>query len=92
MADGKLCEVLTAPVLNSELVGKTICECYNIMRAELDELKSELNSCREVIKIQASLVIRDLTLRVFAIIRFRGENPPRENCTVILQSPCTVVA
>ena len=43
--------------------------------------------------IQASLVIRDLTLRVFAITRFRGgKKKPWENCTVILQSPCTVVA
>ena len=41
--------------------------------------------------LQASLVIRDLTLRVFAITRFR-EKKPWENCTVILQSPCTVVA
>ena len=43
------------------------------------------------IYIQASLVIRDLILRVFAITRFRGKKP-WENCTVILQSPCTVVA
>jgi hypothetical protein len=38
------------------------------------------------ILIQASLVIRDLTLRVFTITRFR-EKKPWENCTVILQSP-----
>ena len=41
--------------------------------------------------VQASLVIHDVTLRVFAITRFR-EKKPWENCTVILQSPCTVVA
>ena len=28
-----------------------------------------------IFKIQASLVIRDLTLRVFAITRFREKNP-----------------
>jgi len=44
-----------------------------------------------IFKLQASLVICDLTLRVFAITRFR-EKKPWENCTVILQSPCTVVA
>jgi hypothetical protein len=41
--------------------------------------------------VQATLVIRNLTLRVFAITRFRGEKKPWENCTVILQSPCTMV-
>jgi hypothetical protein len=52
MADGKCCEVLTVPVFNGELVGKSnICECCSIMRTQLHELKSELNSCREIIKI-----------------------------------------
>ena len=44
-----------------------------------------------IVLVQASLVIRDLTLRVFVITRFR-EKKPWENCRVILQSPCTVVA
>ena len=47
--------------------------------------------CLLTIQVQASLVIRDLTLRVFAITQFM-EKKPWENCTVILQSPCTVVA
>jgi len=52
MADGKVFEVQIAPVLQSELVEKNnICECCNLMRAELEELKSELKSCREIIRI-----------------------------------------
>jgi hypothetical protein len=43
-------------------------------------------------QLQATLVIRDLTLRVFAITRFRKKKKPWENCIVILESPCTVVA
>ena len=52
MADGKVVEVQIAPVLQSELVEKNnICECCNLMRTELEELKSELKSCREIIRI-----------------------------------------
>ena len=52
MADGEVFEVQIAPVLQSELVEKyNICECCNLMRAELEELKSELKSCREIIRI-----------------------------------------
>jgi hypothetical protein len=47
--------------------------------------------CSIIYYILATLVIRDLTLRVFAIARFRGKKTWK-NCTVILQSRCTVVA
>ena len=52
MADGKVCVEQTAPVLFSNVVVKdNICECCNKIRSELDELKSELKSCREIIRI-----------------------------------------
>ena len=54
-------------------------------------LSSRLQDITSENILQASLVIRDLTLCVFAITQFR-EKKPWENCTVILQSPCTVVA
>jgi hypothetical protein len=42
--------------------------------------------------LQATLIIRDLTLRVFAVTRFRGKKAVRKLYITILQSPCTVVA
>jgi hypothetical protein len=42
--------------------------------------------------VQASFFIHDLTLRVFAIMRFRGKKAMRKLYGTILQPPCTVVA
>jgi hypothetical protein len=51
MADGKVCVEQSAPVLLSKVVVKeNICECCNIIESELVELKSELKSCREIIR------------------------------------------
>ena len=61
------------------------------IRHQVQTVTFVLWSCLQLKLIQASLVILDLTIRVFAITRFR-EKKPWENCTVILQSPCTVVA
>jgi hypothetical protein len=42
----------TAPVLIRNIVVKDkICECCDIIQTELDELKLELKSCREIIRI-----------------------------------------
>jgi hypothetical protein len=50
MADGKVYVEQIAPVLVSNVVVKeNICECCNIIKSELVELKSELKSCREII-------------------------------------------
>ena len=52
MADSVVCYMISAPVFNSKLVEKeNICECCVIIKAELDELKSELSSCKEIIRI-----------------------------------------
>jgi D-ribose pyranose/furanose isomerase RbsD len=52
MADGKVYVEQIAPVLVSNVVVKeNICECCNIIKSELVELKSELKSCREIIRI-----------------------------------------
>ena len=52
MADSIVLDTVSAPVFNSNLVEKeNICECCVIMKAELDELKSELSSCKEIVRI-----------------------------------------
>ena len=52
MADGKVRVEQIAPVLFSKVVVKdNICECCDIIKSELDDLKSELKSCKEIIRI-----------------------------------------
>jgi hypothetical protein len=80
--------LLVQAVLIGGWVRRLRCRCdFRLSYEDTNEITALL--CRK--KVQATLVIRDLTLRVFAITRFR-ETKPWENCTVILQSPCTVVA
>jgi hypothetical protein len=65
-------------------LGTAVRACVDLSPPSSTEAKNEWNRtsipCQRVYtmirkKIQASLVIRDLTLRVFAIIRFRGKKP-----------------
>jgi len=52
MADGKVCVEQITPALYSKMVVKdNICECCDIIKSELDDLKSELKSCKEIIRI-----------------------------------------
>ena len=52
MADGKVCVEQTVPALFRKVVEKdNICECCDIIKSELDDLKSELKSCKEIIRI-----------------------------------------
>jgi hypothetical protein len=67
-------------------------EKYFIISQDININKIGYGQFSTLNNIQATLIIRNLTLRVFAITRFRKKKKPWENCTVILQSPCTVVA
>ena len=52
MADNIVSETITAPVFNSVLSEKeNVCECCEIMKVAFNELKLELNSCTEIIRI-----------------------------------------
>jgi len=52
MADGNVRVEQIAPALCSKVVVKdNICECCNKIKLELDDLKSELKSCKEIIRI-----------------------------------------
>ena len=47
-----MCVEQTAPALFRKVVEKdNICECCDIIKSELDDLKSELKSCKEIIRI-----------------------------------------
>ena len=51
-ADSIVCDTISTIVFNSKLVEKeNICDSCVIMKAELDELKSEISSCKEIIRI-----------------------------------------
>ena len=52
MADGNVRVEQITPALCSKVVVKdNICECCNKIKSELDDLKSELKSCKEIIQI-----------------------------------------
>jgi len=52
MADGRVRVEQITPALFSKVVVKdNICECCDIIKSELEDLKSELKSCKEIIRI-----------------------------------------
>jgi hypothetical protein len=52
MADNFISETIAAPILNNILSEKeNVCECCATMRVEFNNLKLELNSCNEIIRI-----------------------------------------
>jgi len=52
MADNIVSETILAPVFNRILSEKkNVCECCEIMKAEFNNLKLELISCNEIIRI-----------------------------------------
>ena len=68
-----MCVEQTAPALFRKVVEKdNICECCDIIKSELDDLKSELKSCKEIIRIlyedaqigkKTPCAVRDITNR-----------------------------
>jgi hypothetical protein len=47
-----VCELQTAPELNNNiLINTNICGCCDVIRSELDKLKTELKSCMEIIRV-----------------------------------------
>jgi hypothetical protein len=52
MADSEVRVDQSAPILcDNAVVKNNICECYTTFKSELDDLKSELKSCKEIIRI-----------------------------------------
>jgi len=52
MANGKVSVEQVVQVLLSKVVEKdNTCECCNKIKSELDDLKSELKSCKEITRI-----------------------------------------